>query len=1038
MELRRIQSSRIRNTLLLVLLSILLSVGLGAYWVSQVIDQLGTQARKETLALLTVEEAVNDAALIFMQQTQEWKDALLRAHDPEQFAEHHRMMQLDALRMQQVLQGAKAAMQAQGIQIADIISIEQKEQKLLADYAAALVQFARDDPRYSRLVDERVRGRDRELQAQLAQLRDSLHEAAAARVAVLGKDGREQAISSSFIQIGVLAVLLPLVSLFAFFRAYVAVREIGRSDARIRTIYESIGDAVLVADGAGRVDTLNDVAQKLTGWTQHQAQGRLINEVFALYDATTRQRVDSPAEIVLQTGERIPLSNGMILRRPDGSELSIEDSAAPVRDENGKLQAVVMVFHDVSQRYAMIARLKHEGTLFSQTFDQAGVGMAQLGLDGRWTRVNRKLCDISGYSESELLALSFQGMTHPDDLGQDFGALQALIEKQCNSYETEKRYIRKDGSIVWVSLNVSMVWQADGSPDYGISVIQDIQSRKDAEQDAKSSQAQYQALFEQMPEGVLLFDEFLQVIGHNREALRQLEYGSKELLNLHVWDVESIDDMARIDERKAAIAAAGRDDFESRYRTRSGRMMDVAVSVQLVPMANGRPVFQTLFRDITEQKQIVQQVEYLAYHDQLTGLANRRLLQDRIDQAVGSALRRSANIALCYLDLDHFKDVNDSLGHQAGDRLLEMVSVRLMACVRAEDTLARVGGDEFVIMLSDISDSEAAAAIAQKIISAISAPFILGTEEIKVTPSIGISICPQDGCDSDTLLKHADSAMYQAKQSGRATYHFYTEALHDKAMERLKMERLLRRAIENNEFEMYYQPQVDLKSRQIVGCEALIRWNHPGMGQVSPAQFIPVAEHSNLIVEIGAWVILNVCQQAKRWQDQGLGLKVSFNVSARQFIRPLELLQTLRSAVSSSGVDASMLELELTESLLLDPHGMSEVLGEIRHMGLSLALDDFGTGYSSLSYLRRFPIHILKIDRSFVSDSDSNANDAEMVRTIIGMAHNLSMSLVAEGVETAAQSALLAAEGCEVGQGYHYSRPLAVDQFEALLLQKTA
>ncbi len=286
------------------------------------------------------------------------------------------------------------------------------------------------------------------------------------------------------------------------------------------------------------------------------------------------------------------------------------------------------------------------------------------------------------------------------------------------------------------------------------------------------------------------------------------------------------------------------------------------------------------------------------------------------------------------------------------------------------------------------------------------------------------------------MLKHADSAMYQAKQSGRATYRFYTEALHQKAMERLKIERLLRRAIENDEFELYYQPQVDLQTGQIAGCEALIRWNQPDLGQVSPAQFIPVAEHSNLIVEIGEWVMREVCRQARVWHDQGANLKVSFNVSARQFIRPDELLRSLRSALTDSGVNPVLMEIELTESLLLDPQGMSEVLNEIRALGVNLALDDFGTGYASLSYLRRFPIHILKIDQSFVSDADHNANDAEMVKTIIGMAHNLRMSLVAEGVETAEQALLLKMEGCEVAQGYFYSRPVPVNEFNSLLIRQ--
>ncbi len=1024
---------RIRNMMWVVLLAISLSVGFGGYWVSQVIDQLGAKARKDTVVLLALSESVSSATLIFSRQTQEWKDMLLRAHDPDLFADHHRAMLQESAAMQIALQQAKRALQMQGLDTEGIASIEQKEQKLLFAYAAALRSAERTHPQYYRLVDEKVRGMDRALREELLTLQGKLLDEVKAKVTVLGEDGREQAVSSSFVQIGLLAVLLPLVALAAFFIGYRAIREIGRSDARIRTIYESIGDAVLVADTKGRVDTLNEVAQRLTGWSQLEAQGQALSQVFQLFDANTLQRVLSPAERVLGDGRAIPMSNGMILRRRDGSEVAIEDSAAPVPDENGKLSSVVMVFHDVSQRYAMIASLKQERALFMQTFDQAGVGMAQMNEAGYWTRVNHKLCEITGYSEAELLKMSFEEMIATEERAAEREALQALFSGELAVYAAEKRFLCKDGSAVWVELTVSVVRNEQGAVDYGISVIQDINARKDAELTAATSQAEYQALFEQMPEGVLLINENMQVVSHNLEAQRKLEYDSETLTTLHVWDIDVVDDPEAIEQRRRNILETGRDHFESRYRTQSGRVIDVDVSVQLVRLADGKPVFQTLFHDITEQKQVVDQIEHLAYHDQLTGLANRRLLQDRIDQAIGGAVRRNANIAVCYLDLDHFKDVNDTLGHQSGDMLLQQVSHRLQSCIRAEDTLARIGGDEFVVMLNDVMDTGVVADVAQKIIRAIGQPYMLGNEEMRVTPSIGISMCPQDSRDSDTLLKQADSAMYQAKESGRATYRFYTEELHQKALERLKIERLLRRAFEHNEFELHYQPQIDLQTGQVSGCEALIRWNHPGMGQVSPAQFIPVAEHSNLIIEIGDWVIREVCRQARIWQDQGRCIKVSFNVSARQFMRPGELLATLRGAIADSGVDAGMLELELTESLLLDPLGMSAILNDIRAMGLSLALDDFGTGYSSLSYLRRFPIQILKIDRSFVSDADHDANDAEMVRTIIGMAHNLTMTLVAEGVETEQQASLLKAQGCEVAQGYYFGRPLKVAAFEKFL-----
>ncbi|MDD2685447.1 MAG: EAL domain-containing protein [Gallionella sp.] len=533
---------------------------------------------------------------------------------------------------------------------------------------------------------------------------------------------------------------------------------------------------------------------------------------------------------------------------------------------------------------------------------------------------------------------------------------------------------------------------------------------------------------------MLLVDKEMRVVSYNNEALLQLEYSPEELLKLHIWEIDAVDDEALAQQRARKMRESGGDEFESRYRTQSGRLLDVLVSVRLARLPNGAEVFQCLFRDIGEQKEAARQIEHLAYHDQLTGLANRRLLSDRMTQAISSVLRRDAHIGVLYLDLDHFKDINDSLGHQFGDALLKGVAARLHDCVRAEDTLARVGGDEFVIMLNDIASSEDAAIIAQKIIHNVALPMDVEGEELHITPSIGISICPQDGKDSDDLLKNADAALYLAKQQGRATYRFCTEALHTRSIERLQIERMLRKAIERHEFELYYQPKVNLRDGAIIGCEALLRWNQPNMGVVPPIKFIPVAEQSHLINEIGIWVMHTACHQAAIWQQRGLNLQVAFNVSARQFMRPEELLTALRAALDESRVDPLLIELEMTESLLIDEQSMGEVLQKIRAMGVHLALDDFGTGYSSLSYLRRFPISILKIDRSFVSDADRDPDDAEMVKTIIGMANNLRMNLVAEGIETEGQRNLLCIYGCETGQGYHFSRPLPLAEFEALVV----
>lgn len=1020
----------------LTVMTVMLSVFLGGVWFYEVVESIGTEARQESVQLLQLSETLNEARNELHVQVRNWKNSLLRSDEPAAFARNKADFYTHATAVQRAFE--KARLQANALSMNDrqIVVLQDLHKLSLQDYDEAWKVIQPGKTSSYKIAEEMTQGQYRTFLVALSKLDKEFEQRIRERVGNLGHHNDPALLTSRFMELGALAVLLPLVALIAFLVSYKTMRQLGREDRRARTIFEAIGDAVVVVDTAGNVSSLNARAQQLMAISEPQAVGKPLTQVFNIVDSQSGQAIESPVQQVLRDQNTVTLSGGMQLIRPDGSQLAIEDSAAPLRDARGQLFGVVMVFHDVTERFDTLQALNREHELFEKTFNLAAVGMAHLSPSGKWIRVNNKLCKITGYDADELMRLSFQGITHRDDLGSDFVNIKRLLAKEMDIYRSEKRYIRKDGKEVWVAINVRVVWKSDGSPDFGVSVIEDIHSRKLAEQEAALAQKQYEALFEQMPEGVLLIDSNMQVAVHNREAMRQLGYSSEHMPGLHVWDFEVNDDQAAVEARKEKILATGRDDFESRYRTANGVVFDVDVSVQLMHLPGGVTVFQTLFRDITAQKQAALQIEYMAYHDQLTGLANRRLLHDRMNQAISSAVRRQAHLAVLFLDLDHFKLVNDSLGHPVGDDLLMQVAQRLQACVRAEDTVARVGGDEFVLMLNDISHTEAAAVLAEKIITVLSEPMQIQGEDLRITPSIGISMCPQDGHDTDELLKHADTALYQAKKMGRANYQFFTQALNENAQERLQLERLLHKALTQDEFELHYQPQMDLRTGRLVGCEALIRWNHPDMGLVPPGRFIPIAEHSNLINLIGRWVMHQACSQAKKWQDQGHELKVSFNVSARQFLRPGELMEDLHAALAC-GVNPQRMSLELTESLLMDAHQMEAVLQQIHATGVQLSLDDFGTGYSSLSYLRRFPIDVLKIDQSFVSHSDQNPDDVEIIKTIIGMAHNMNMSLVAEGVETAAQGLMLAELQCEVAQGYYFSKPVPVAQFDALLARQT-
>jgi diguanylate cyclase (GGDEF)-like protein/PAS domain S-box-containing protein len=462
---------------------------------------------------------------------------------------------------------------------------------------------------------------------------------------------------------------------------------------------------------------------------------------------------------------------------------------------------------------------------------------------------------------------------------------------------------------------------------------------------------------------------------------------------------------------------------------------DIENSVAPLRDRMGRVVGSVIvFHDVSAARTMSTRMTHAAQHDVVTGLPNRLLLNDRITQSIALARRNRKSMAVIFLDLDRFKNINDSLGHATGDKLLQSVSRRLLGSVRDSDTVSRQGGDEFVILLSETNEPEDAATSAKKILRSLSGPHSIGGLDLHIDGSIGISVYPGDGEDFETLIKSADTAMYHAKEMGRNNFQFFKTAMNLRAVERQSLESSLRLALERDEFLLHYQPKVDLNTGEITGVEALIRWLQPDRGLVPPAQFIPVAEDSGLILPIGHWVLREACRQAREWQDAGLPFKrISVNVSAAEF-RHEDFVEGVRTTLLDSGLAARHLDLELTEGVLMeDAESTASVLQELKTMGVQLAVDDFGTGYSSLSYLRRFPIDVLKIDQSFVREISNDPNDSAIVSAIIDMGKNLKQRVIAEGIETKDQLAFLQTRHCAEGQGYLFSRPLAAAQLACLL-----
>ncbi|MCK4587563.1 MAG: EAL domain-containing protein [Gammaproteobacteria bacterium] len=494
-------------------------------------------------------------------------------------------------------------------------------------------------------------------------------------------------------------------------------------------------------------------------------------------------------------------------------------------------------------------------------------------------------------------------------------------------------------------------------------------------------------------------------------------------------------ELYRLDDRKVIQAGKPKLNYEEPQTSPDGTSLWLRTSkIPLTDLSGTVIGVMGTYEDITSMKQSQEKVDFLAYHDPLTRLPNRLLLNDRLKHSLQRAEREKTQVAVLFIDLDNFKNINDSLGHPTGDFLLQEVGERIKSLVRVDDTVARLGGDEFIVVMEEIGDAQDSTLLAKKLVSAFNQPFTAKGRELYLTLSIGISIYPSDGADSETLIRNADSAMYRAKAEGRNDYQFYTSALTTAAFERLTLENALRRALENDEFILHYQPQYSLDTGKLTGLEALIRWQHPDMGVIAPDKFIPLAEESGIIVAIGEWVLRTACNQMKSFLDSGyLVERISINISGVQFQRE-SIVDTIVGVLEETNLDPKSLELEITESVIMQETNKTvKILNEIRQQGITIAVDDFGTGYSSLSYLKRLPVNKLKVDRSFVRDIPRDLNDEAITRAVIALGQALNLKVIAEGVETEEQQIFLKSLGCNEAQGNLYSRPLPVEELAEIL-----
>jgi diguanylate cyclase (GGDEF)-like protein/PAS domain S-box-containing protein len=567
--------------------------------------------------------------------------------------------------------------------------------------------------------------------------------------------------------------------------------------------------------------------------------------------------------------------------------------------------------------------------------------------------------------------------------------------------------------------------------------------RKQAEDALKESEEHFRSLVEQASDSFYVHDIEGNFIDVNQRGCEGLGYKRKELLSMSVKDIDIDLSMEELKNLPAQIAAKAPISRESRYRHKDGSIFPVEIRTGPIEI-NGRQHLLSLVRDVTERKEMQDHIQHLAYHDSLTDLPNRAMFNRHLSHAIGHARRHRKKLAVLFIDLDRFKIINDTLGHDAGDRLLQEMALRLSSSLRntdlvarmdnSNDLVARLGGDEFVVLIEDASDASHISHIAHKILTSLVEEFFLNGQLVHITASIGISIFPDDGRDEFTLMKHADIAMYRAKEKGKNNYQFYSAQMSLHTANVLALESNLRRAMERNELVLHYQAKVEASSGRIIGVESLVRWNHPELGLLLPDEFIPLAEEIGLVSTLSKWVLTEACRQNFRWQEQGLPpLLIAVNMSARQFDDDDVLADTAR-ILEETDMDPTLLELEITESMMMyNPEKTIQILSELRKMGIRIAIDDFGIGYSSLSHLKQFPIDIIKIDRSFIQDIPGDEADEAITAAIIAMGKSLKITVVAEGVETAQQLQFLSDLSCREIQGYLFSKPLPADEFTTLM-----
>ncbi len=782
----------------------------------------------------------------------------------------------------------------------------------------------------------------------------------------------------------------------------------------LQAIFDSAGASILVVDTKKQLTSFNRSSRELFFPAEENPLHLCCNDAICRCDTTPE---DCILEQVLATGET-----------QKNSDFTANDRyynvvGTPIKNKDNSFTHIILVYSDITDRKKSEEALREAEKRLDTIVNSAQAGI--LLIDPETHKIvyaNQAVVEMTGNKLDSL-----QGETCHSFICPAIEGHCPITDDLQEIDKSERTVLTIDGREIPILKTVSKV-KLNGKELLLESFI-DISERKEAEEMLRESEERYRTLYSTMQEGVAQYRMHYDADGIAIDyEIIDINPAYEKIIGLKHQQVIGClgSTIYPQEDGKAACLEIYNDVLESGVSTSfefEFKELGMTVNISAAKLSNGH--FATILEDITQRKADEKHIEKLAFYDNLTGLPNRVLMQDRLSQMTSCAKRSDRKIGLFFLDIDHFKRINDTFGHDTGDQLLIVVAKRLRNVLRDCDTVCRIGGDEFVVLVNDISTRNGAAMIACKILEALAHATVLKGKEVYTSTSIGISIFPEDGADTDSLLKNADIAMYQAKGSGRNTYRFYSSEMNSKALEQLLLANDLRKALEKNEFYLDYQPQIDLSEGRITGTEALIRWQHADFGKISPAQFIPLAEETGLILSIGQWVMTKACQQTREIQQRcNIPLRVAVNLSTKQFQDP-NLLSYIKEILHDTGLAAEDLELEITESILMENVEKAQlILHQLQAMGVTLAIDDFGTGYSSLSYLRTFPIDRLKIDKSFIQRITTHPDDAAITKAIIAMGHSIGVKIVAEGVEQKDEMTYLQENNCDEVQGFYFSRPI--------------